>query len=409
MAFWLVALILTLLVALLVLRPLLRREAAEPQDDARFDLQVYKDQLASVEDDLAKGVLSEDEAEQTRLEISRRILDADKQTTPEVGSGAAPKALNMATVAVGALVLIGSFGLYFVIGAPGAEDQPNSKRQEMIAKALSERPTQEDMETQIGNFPEMEAEAEQSYIDLVANLRKTAESRPDDIRGQELLAVHEARLGRFSAARIAKGRVIELKGDAAVATDYTEYAELMIIAAGGYVSPKSERALSMALAREPNNPVARYYSGLAMAQIGRPDVTYRVWMELLNAGPMDAPWIPPILEQIADVARQAGLPAPNLTAPALRGPTEEQMRDSAEMSDADRQDMIRGMVTQLAERLATEGGSAAEWARLIRAYGVLAETDKAREAWAEAQTVFAGKDAELGEVRSAAQSAGVAD
>jgi cytochrome c-type biogenesis protein CcmH len=67
------------------------------------------------------------------------------------------------------------------------------------------------------------------------------------------------------------------------------------------------------------------------------------------------------------------------------------------------------MVARLSERLATQGGSAEEWARLIKAYGVLGETDRARAIWAEAQQLFGGNAADLEVVRAAATQAGVAE
>ena len=42
--------------------------------------------------------------------------------------------------------------------------------------------------------------------------------------------------------------------------------------------------------------------------------------------------------------------------------------------------MIEGMVNRLATRLASSGGGVEEWSRLIRAYSVLHQTDKARAA-----------------------------
>ena len=58
--------------------------------------------------------------------------------------------------------------------------------------------------------------------------------------------------------------------------------------------------------------------------------------------------------------------------------------------------MIRGMVDRLAMRLATSGGDAGEWQRLIRAYAVLHETDKAKDALASARKALAG-DAAAGQ------------
>jgi cytochrome c-type biogenesis protein CcmH len=73
------------------------------------------------------------------------------------------------------------------------------------------------------------------------------------------------------------------------------------------------------------------------------------------------------------------------------------------------QEMIRGMVAGLAERLATQGGTEQDWARLINAYGVLGEQDRAQEIWAEAQVVFAAEPERLEVVRAAAARAGVAE
>ena len=69
--------------------------------------------------------------------------------------------------------------------------------------------------------------------------------------------------------------------------------------------------------------------------------------------------------------------------------------------------MIRGMVAGLADRLATEGGSADEWARLISAYGVLQETEKAQAIWSEAQTVFAEAPEALSIITEAARAVGL--
>ena len=58
------------------------------------------------------------------------------------------------------------------------------------------------------------------------------------------------------------------------------------------------------------------------------------------------------------------------------------------MTDDERTEMIRGMVDGLSDRLATEGGPASDWARLIGALGVLGETERAAAIWNEARDVF---------------------
>ena len=71
--------------------------------------------------------------------------------------------------------------------------------------------------------------------------------------------------------------------------------------------------------------------------------------------------------------------------------------------------MIRGMVEQLSDRLASEGGPAADWARLITSLGVLGEGERAKAILAEAEGRFAGRDADLAVIRAAAVQAGVAE
>ena len=139
-------------------------------------------------------------------------------------------------------------------------------------------------------------------------------------------------------------------------------------------------------------------------------MAFSLWRALLTEGPADAPWMGPIREQIEELAWRAGehrfqLPPEQ----ALPGPSQADMANAAEMSDEDRQAMIRGMVDRLSDRLASEGGTPEEWARLIGALGVLGDTDRAKTIWAEAQTVFAGKDDALATIRAAAEQAGVAE
>ena len=187
-------------------------------------------------------------------------------------------------------------------------------------------------------------------------------------------------------------------------------ADSYILAAGGYVSPEAEAALASALERDPKNGTARFYMGLMWAQTGRPDLAFRFWRALLEEGPEEAPWIPPIRAQIGMLAAAAGVDyAPPPAPGAAPGPDAADVAAAAEMSDEDRQGMIRSMVDRLSDRLATEGGPPEDWARLISSLGVLGDTERAAAIWAEAQTVFAGREADLATIRAAAEQAGVAE
>lgn len=67
-----------------------------------------------------------------------------------------------------------------------------------------------------------------------------------------------------------------------------------------------------------------------------------------------------------------------------RGPTREDMRAAEQMTPEQRQEMIRGMVGRLAERLEENPGDLAGWLRLARARSVLGEAGKSADAYGKA-------------------------
>jgi cytochrome c-type biogenesis protein CcmH len=204
--------------------------------------------------------------------------------------------------------------------------------------------------------------------------------------------------------------VIALRGEAAEVRDLAGRAELLVQAAGGYVSPEAEAAFREVLDRDPVNGAARFYLGLLDWQTGRPDRAFSIWRDLLEQSPPDAPWVAPIRAGIGELAQMAGVrytPPPEGAAP-LRGPQAADIDAAGRMSAADRMDMISGMVSGLAQRLADQGGAPDEWAQLIRAYGVLQQTDRADAAWRQAQAAHGRDPGAMDIIRAAAQDAGVA-
>ena len=417
MTFWIIISALALLVGALLAQAMLRGRLND-EHPAAFDLRVYRDQLKEVDRDAARGVIGPEDAERIRTEVSRRILAADAQLQAAMAAGPQGAQANkprLVPLVMAAVVVAGGVALYAQLGAPGYGDLGLKARIAQAEEFRATRPAQAAAEAEaLPAMPNLNISPE--YKALVEKLRVAVTARPDDLQGQMLLARNEAAMGNFKAAYRAQEQVLTIKGNAATGQDYLDYADMMILAAGGYVSPEAERVLRAALARDPENGGAQYYMGLMAAQTGRPDQAFRLWNALLRKGPADAPWIGPIREQIEDMAVRAGetrfaLP-PLDTAPQqapLAGPTAEDMQNAAQMSQDDRQEMIRGMVDRLAERLGTQGGTPAEWARLIGALGVLGDTQRAAAIWAEAQTVFADAPGVLDQLRAAAAQAGVAE
>lgn len=92
---------------------------------------------------------------------------------------------------------------------------------------------------------------------------------------------------------------------------------------------------------------------------------------------------PFVLQELDAAARRLGLEAGSEAAPR-RGPSEEQMAAAADMSDAEREAMIEGMVEGLAARLEAEPGDFEGWMMLGRSYGVLGQPAASAGAFARA-------------------------
>ena len=402
--FWAAALLMAATV-MTVLVGALRRGTAEA-GAASVDLAVYKDQLADVERDLARGTLAAEDAARLRAEIGRRVLDLDKTAAP-VGARGQVRVLPVALV-LGLVVLGGAAGTYWRLGAPGYPDLPLAKRLALADETYRTRPKQLDAEAVAP--PETVADLDPEFLDLMAKLRTAIADRPDDQEGLILLARNETMLGNYKAARAAQEHLVTLLADKATATDHMVLAQAMIAAAGGYVSPEAEAQLTLVLELEPRNPLARYFSGLMFVQNGRPDRTFALWEPLLSEGPADAPWMQPIQSALADVADRAGIKYRPAEAPAEMGagPTEADMAAASQMTPAERQEMIKGMVAQLETRLTDQGGPLQDWLKLINAVSVLGDPDRAKAAVAAANAAFAGQPEPLAAIASAATAAGIA-
>jgi cytochrome c-type biogenesis protein CcmH len=383
LVFWIAAGLICLVVAALVVLAARRPDTGEAPK-AAYDLQIYRDQLKEVERDIARGTLTEDDAARARTEVSRRILDADRALQAEQSQ--APSGKGIGLVLLGLVATIGiSVWTYQQIGAPGYPDLPLQGRIALIEDARETRPDQASAEDQAPDRPGREADPER--LAMVEQLRTIIEQRPDDTRGLELLAANEAMLGNFRAARNAQGRLLTLLQDAATGRHWIDYAEMMIFAAGGYVSPEAEDALVRGLALEPRDGTGRYFAGQMYAQQGRPDLALPIWVNLLRESRPEAPWVDAIEAQLGEVAFAAGVELDPAMLQGAPGPS-----DFAAMEGLDaegQQAMIEEMVAGLADRLATEGGTPQDWAQLITAYGVLGRSNAAQIVHDDAQVTFA--------------------
>lgn len=376
----------TLAVALLLVPLILRGRAAEARD--AYNLAVYRDQLAEIERDVERGVLSADEAAAAKSEIGRRILALTPSAAPRAASS---RPLVVAAVAI--LVLpFAAWTLYWDLGSPSLPDEPVASR-----KAA-------DMQTAQNGNPHSD------MADAVNKLTAHLQAHPDDLEAWLLLARSEIDLSRYTDAVEAYRHAAELSGQKPDIVG--DWAEAQVLAAGGTVTAQAKQAFETALADKESAPRSRYYLALSKLQAGDTKSALQDWVDLEADLPADADWLPLLRRRIADAAKSLGVdqatlktstgtprkpppaapPAEAAAPSAPQGesnmPSAAQVNETAKatsgMSVQDRQAMIEGMVGKLAARLQQNPEDAAGWIQLGRSYMVLNQPDKAVDAYAHA-------------------------
>ncbi|HEY1960858.1 MAG TPA: hypothetical protein VGG69_00450 [Rhizomicrobium sp.] len=196
---------------------------------------------------------------------------------------------------------------------------------------------------------------------LIAVLAQRVRAHPTDPRGWTLLGRGYLTLGDAGDAAAAFRRGIAVAPAHEKPELYSTYGEALTQSAGGAVTSDAEDAFRLALIGNPKDFAARYYLGLAYASRRDSAHALALWNGLLADAPPNAPWRAQLLDQIA----------------ILSGSSE---------ATPD----IGGMVASLAARLKAQPNDPAGWQRLIRAYTVLGDTAKARQALANARVALKG-------------------
>lgn len=361
---WVIFAALTGAAVFAVLWPLSRKPAA--LDAGELDVAFYKAQTAEIERDKTRGVISDAEAEVARNEAARRLMAIGAR-----GDEAPMRASPWPTraVALGAMLFIPSMtlGLYYAVGQPNMPDEPLEAR-------LKAAPGKMDMATAISRI-------EQHLV-----------TDPNDARGWSVIAPIYMRLGRSDDAERAYVNILRLNG--ASGEGYAGLGEAQVASASGMVTADAKASFEHAIAIDPKSPRAAFYLGLAAEQDGDKPKAVALWRQLVADSPPDAPWVPLVKNHLASAtgatppeAASAGTMA--AAAPAGGVPAGPMAAAVAAMPNDQQQAMIHRMVDGLADRLKSNGSDIDGWLRLVRAYRVLDEQDKAKVALGDARRNFA--------------------
>jgi cytochrome c-type biogenesis protein CcmH len=362
---WVVLAGLTATVLLVLLRPL---AGARMRDSApeSFDAAVYRDQLAEIDSDRARGLIGDEEAEAARVEIARRLLAVDGKARAADRAEAGSARTRLAMIAVGAALPLLALGLYLAYGAPRLPDQPLAARLQDPA-------------------------SEQNLAALVARVEARLRAHPEEGQGWEVIAPVYLRWRRYGDAADAYAQAIRLLGPSAKLL--SGQGQALVLANNGVVTEEARQAVLRALELDQTLIEPRILLAIAKEQDGQFAAAIEDWQALLQRADGEAPWREMVEKRIeAARARLAGEAPPPGTAeaPAASGPTAADIAAAQKMSPAERQAMVAGMVQGLAARLDQDGGDLPDWLKLVRAYSVLDRKDDAQKALERAKSQFSG-------------------
>jgi cytochrome c-type biogenesis protein CcmH len=329
---------------------------------------VYRDQLAEIDRDLASGQIGAAEADAARVEIGRRLLAAADQAREAPVQSSTGWRRAAAVLAIAGLPLV-ALAVYLPLGSPRLPDFPLAER----ARG---------------------ADPSQPLENLVAQVEQHLEQNPNDGRGWNVLAPVLMRLGRYDDAVRAFRNSITYSGDNSLRR--ADLGEAIAAAAGGVVTAEARTEFDHALKLDAADVKANYFVGLAAEQDGKNEQAAAIWRAMLEKAPADAPW----RQLLQEALMRVGAPA----APAI---SDQTMAAAKDMSATDRDVMIQGMVERLATRLKQNGDDVDGWLRLVRAYLVMGDRDKAKAALADARQAVANDAGRLKQLNEGLKNLGL--
>lgn len=386
MIFWILVAVLSAAVTYWVTKPLLESSQHNVEPLAA-DIAVYKDQLAEIDADLARGQISESEAAAARAEVSRRVLrlePAGGAAANNASTSAPLKGLH--TAATLALPLI-SLGLYLAYGNPALPGLPLKDR---LAAA-----------------PEKSTAA-----DLIAKVEERLRREPNDGKGWEVIAPVYVAQGRFGEAADAYAHAMRILGESAKRLEGLAMADIR--AANGLVTEKARKAFARALELDASRVEPKLWLALAKEQDGKIVEAAAEYKALLAQASADAPWRRALEERLAAI--EAGGPSPqkpqsesgsSAVSPPAQGAEQGQGGGGVAGLAPEQRAMIDQMVAGLAQRLKENGNDLEGWLRLMRSLKVLGRDAEAATAVADARKQFSADGKALAAIDEMAKSLGL--
>ena len=245
--FWFTAWAMTLAVLGLLLWPLLTRQTSSKNNDEGIEdeggktISVYRQQFAELEQDHKRAMLTDEQYQQSKRELERRLLDETGSAQTTAPMRAWPVNSRVVVVVLAVIIPTVSGLLYWQLGNQLAITHPS------VSSPMAQGGSDSDHQTAEG----IEA--------LSERLKKKLELNPDDGVGWALLARSYVEMGRHSDALAIYEKAMKLlRDDPQLLVDY---ADALGMLHGRTLAGKPDLLIQQALKIDPNHVKALMLAG----------------------------------------------------------------------------------------------------------------------------------------------------
>lgn len=235
----------------------------------------------------------------------------------------------------------------------------------------------------------------------IADLAARMQQNPNDAEGWRMLGWSYFNTQRYGEAAGAYARAAALQPEN---NDFqSSYAEAMVQASGGHVTPDSRKIFESVLLRDSKDLRSRFYIALAHEQAGDLDMALDLWTALAADAPVGAGWVPDVNSRIAGLQARTNGKVPDNSASAQVSAPENPLG----LAGKDHQSATAEMIAKLAVRLEASPLDRDGWVMMIRSRSVTGDIAGAREALAKARAIFASDRATVKQIEAVSNSLGV--
>ncbi|MEY2948120.1 MAG: Cytochrome c-type biosis protein CcmH precursor [Pseudomonadota bacterium] len=298
--FIVLALSMVMCVAGVLMWVLLRqRPVVTNASQAKANAKVYRDQIADLDREHESGHISDSEWQQSRDELSLRLLEDTSAQDDPVAKQEKPALWTAVLVAVA--LPLAAMGMYMWVGEPDALNP--------MAVQSSEK----------GDPAQL--------LQLAESLAQKLNDKPDNLQGWVMLGRTYRTLEKFDASVQAYDRALKLSADDDLKL---ERVEVLAMKSQGNFEGEPWNVIRDILQRDPQNYGALLMAGSASYSHEKYADALKYWQQARKPLAADNPDVPGLDEAIASVQQKLGMPAQvakgpsaqiNATQPAASAPS----------------------------------------------------------------------------------------